>query len=95
MCLYEVARERAEASPVRRSEKPGREAETPSRSVELERITATLLDALRASGYLDSKPSATAEEKIRRMVRRLKLSAEDSELLLGMLRKIMWKMGRK
>jgi len=95
VCLYEVARERAEASPVRRSEKPGREAETPSRSVELERITATLLDALRASGYLDSKPSATAEEKIRRMVRRLKLSAEDSELLLGMLRKIMWKMGRK
>src|SRR5262249_20001020 len=92
VCLYELARERAEASPVRRSEKTGREAATPARSAELERITATLLEALRASGYLDLKPSAAANEKIRRMVRRLKLSAEDSELLLGMLRKIVWKM---
>jgi len=47
---------------------------------------------LRASGYLNLKPSTAANEKIRRMVRRLKLSAEDSELLLGMLRQMVWKM---
>ena len=95
VCLYELARESETASTAKRGAKAEREAGLPATSAELERITATLLDALRASGYLDSKPSATAEEKIRRMVRRLKLSAEDSELLLGMLRKIMWKMGRK
>jgi len=92
VCLYELARSRAEASSVRRSKKSEREAATAARSADLERITATLLDALRASGYLDSKPSAAANEKIRRMVRRLKLSAEDSELLLGMLRQMVWKM---
>jgi len=92
VCLYELARSRAEASSVRRSKKSEREAATAARSADLERITATLLDAWRASGYLDSKPSAAANEKIRRMVRRLKLSAEDSELLLGMLRQMVWKM---
>ena len=95
VCLYELARERAEALPVRRSKKSEREAATAARSAELERITTTLLDALRASGYLDLKPSTAANEKIRRMVRRLKLSAEDSKLLLGMLRQLLWKMGRK
>jgi tRNA/rRNA methyltransferase len=92
VCLYELTRERAEASPVRRSKKSERETATAARSAELERITTTLLEALRASGYLDSKPSTAADEKIRRMVRRLKLSAEDSELLLGMLRQMVWKM---
>jgi tRNA/rRNA methyltransferase len=93
VCLYELAREGKTASTAKRGGKSQREAATPARSAELERITATLLEALRASGYLDSKPSAAADEKIRRMVRRLKLSAEDSGLLLGMLRKVVWKMG--
>ena len=92
VCLYELARERATASPKRGSGKSEREAGIPATSGELERLTAVLLEALRAGGYLDSKPSPAADEKIRRMVRRIKLSAEDAEVLLGMLRKVVWKM---
>jgi TrmH family RNA methyltransferase len=95
VCLYELAREDETASTAKRGGKSEHEAGLRATSAELERITATLLDALRASGYLDLKPSTAADEKIRRMVRRLKLSAEDSELLLGMLRQMSWKIGRK
>jgi hypothetical protein len=34
---------------------------------------------------------ADVDERIRRLVRRLKLPARDSELWLGMLRQILWK----
>ena len=51
-----------------------------------------LLEALRASGYLGQRPVAAKEEKIRRMVRRLELSAKDAEVWLGMLRQMLWKM---
>ena len=59
---------------------------------EVERITATLLDALRASGYLNPGPAPSAEEKVRRLVRRLNLQAGDSEVWLGMLRQILWRL---
>jgi tRNA/rRNA methyltransferase len=40
------------------------------------------------------KPRVTTatEAKVRRMIRRLNLSAEDAELWLGMLRQILWKL---
>jgi len=59
---------------------------------ELERITTVLIDALRTSGYLGQQRVAAKEEKIRRMVRRLDLSAKDAEIWLGMLRQMLWKM---
>jgi len=59
---------------------------------ELERITTMLIDALRTSGYLGQQPVAAKEEKVRRMVRRLDLSAKDAEVWLGMLRQMLWKM---
>lgn len=94
VCLYEVAR-RAEAKrtpsarPARESAKPG-----PARAAELERITLLLLEVLKTSGYLGQEPVAAKEEKIRRMVLRLGLSAEDAEVWLGMLRQIVWKLKR-
>jgi tRNA C32,U32 (ribose-2'-O)-methylase TrmJ len=33
-----------------------------------------------------------AEEKLRRLVRRLKLNSNDAEVLVGMLRQIDWKL---
>jgi tRNA/rRNA methyltransferase len=33
-----------------------------------------------------------AEEKVRRLVRRLSLPADDAEIWLGMLRQMIWKM---
>jgi TrmH family RNA methyltransferase len=58
----------------------------------INRISAALLEALHASGYIHPRSAATAEEKLRRMLRRFQLSSADAEVLLGMLRKILWKL---
>jgi tRNA/rRNA methyltransferase len=84
ICLYELARK----AKVREQ----KEKEKLATAGDAERITAALLEALHESGYLNPRASALAEEKMRRLVRRLKLSASDAELWLGMLRKIIWKM---
>lgn len=91
VCLYELARD------VRLSSKPKEPAL--ASADELERLTSVLLEALRASGYVKSsqdhpksRSPAPIEEKIRRFIRRMSLSEEDAELLLGMLRQILWKL---
>jgi tRNA/rRNA methyltransferase len=51
-----------------------------------------LLEVLGTSGYV--KPRAVAaEEKLRRLVRRLELNSDDAVVLVGMLRQIAWKLG--
>jgi tRNA/rRNA methyltransferase len=89
VCLYELVRGR-KASPAKAmSEK---EEKTSPTSGELERLTQVLLEVLHASGYV--KPRAVAaEEKLRRLVRRMGLKANDAEVWLGMLRQIAWKLG--
>ena len=60
-------------------------------SGEVERLTQVLLNVLQASGYI--KPRAVAaDEKLRRLVRRMELNASDADVLLGMIRQIAWKM---
>lgn len=78
--LYEVARE---SKPIKASS-----GEPLATSAELERLTSVLLEVLEASGYTKPKTAMVTEEKVRRMMRRLKLSSEDAETLLGMLRKV-------
>ncbi len=58
------------------------------------RIATALLEALHISGYIHRRSAATAEEKLRRMLRRFELSSADAEVLLGMLRKIVWKLSQ-
>lgn len=84
ICLYELIRD---SKPPRQ---PKKEKHAPGR--DLERITEVLLEALRASGYLDPRPSAIADEKVRRLIRRLDLSAKDAAIFPGMLRQIVWKL---
>jgi len=81
--LYELIRDQ---KTVRQSEKVSLAS-----SAELERITTLLLEVLRASGYIDLRRVADVDERIRRLVRRLKLPARDGDLWLGMLRQILWK----
>jgi TrmH family RNA methyltransferase len=59
---------------------------------DLERITTTLLQALSGSAYMSPDRAGSTEERVRRMVRRLKLSARDAEAWLGILRQILWEM---
>ncbi len=85
ICLYELVRDRKKVLPV--------EKVRSATAAERERTTATLLEILHASGYVNPRTTTATEEKIRRLVRRLNLSAADAEVLLGMLRQIGWKMG--
>ena len=84
VCLYELARKPRGAAAS--SEK------LPAAAREVEQITAVLLDALRSSGYLNPRAAAPTEDKLRRLVRRLDLTAADAEVWLGMLRQILWKL---
>ena len=59
---------------------------------ELERITTLLLEALHTSGFLTRRRVTDAEERIRRLVRRLNLPARDAVIWLGILRQMLWKM---
>jgi TrmH family RNA methyltransferase len=89
VCLYELSRGALDppAAPPR-TPKPAKAADT-------EQITRLLLDALEKSGYVNPLTAASTESKVRRLVRRLDLSARDAPVLLGMLRQILWKLGAK
>lgn len=63
-------------------------------SVEIERLTNALFEALTLSGYSKSESPPFIEEKIRRVVRRVGFSAEDLPVWLGMFRQIIWKIRR-
>jgi TrmH family RNA methyltransferase len=85
LCLYELARDprAAVAQPEKIRAAP---------AAEIDQVTKLLLDALRRSGYVNPRVAASTEEKIRRLVRRLNLSARDAPVFLGMLRQILWKL---
>jgi len=86
VCLYELIRD----------SKYGRAAEQLKLATaeELERITAQLLEALQTSGFLDRRRVSDADERIRRLVRRLRLPQRDAVIWLGMLRQMLWKMNQ-
>jgi TrmH family RNA methyltransferase len=81
--LYEIIRD-AKAAPTKETS-PLASAE------ELERITLKLLEAMRGSDYLTRRPIKDVEERMRRLVRRLKLPARDAIVWHGILRQIVWK----
>ena len=85
LCLYELARNprAADARP---------ERSKPAAAGEIEQTSVLLLEALRRSGYIQPLTEASAEDKVRRLVRRLKITQRDAPVLLGMLRQMLWKM---
>jgi len=85
VCLYELVRAKEVKSPALAQPNPA------TLDV-VERITMTLLAALRSSEYINPKTGQLAEEKLRRMIRRMTLEKADAEVLLGMLHKIVWKL---
>jgi TrmH family RNA methyltransferase len=84
VCLYELIRDTKSARP---AEKPDL-----ATAAELERITEMLLEALRASGFLSRRRVADADQRIRRLVRRLNLPARDAVIWLGIFRQILWQL---
>jgi TrmH family RNA methyltransferase len=93
VCLYEVARGAKPALAARKAAgKPAGKNAKPAPAAAIDRLTEILLGSLCVSGYLPEPASPASEEKIRRLVRRLRLSAADAELCLGMFRQIHWKL---
>jgi len=87
VCLYELVRD-------------GRAQQPPEKGVfatagEIERISGLLLDIMYASGYLKRRPTTDAAERVRRLVRRLRLPAGDLSAWLGILRQTLWKLGHR
>ncbi|HUJ23164.1 MAG TPA: RNA methyltransferase [Bryobacteraceae bacterium] len=86
VCLYELSRHELDA--------PRAAARTarPAAAADTEQLTLLLLEVLERSGYINPVTAASAANKVRRLVRRLHLSARDAPVLLGMLRQILWKL---
>ena len=84
VCLYELARSS------RRVQIP--EKGQPATAGDIDRVAALLLEALDASGSLKSRSAARTEEKLRRLMRRHHLTAEDAKFWLGMFSQIVWKL---
>lgn len=87
VCLFELARPG--------TTKPTRTKGKLATAKDAERLTGALMNALLASGYVKPESASSSEEKIRRLIRRLSLQSADAELLLGMLRQIVWKLRRQ
>ena len=66
---------------------------TSATSGDVERLTQLLFSVLGASGYVHPRTAAGTEEKLRRLVRRMELNANDAVMWLGMLRQMAWKLG--
>lgn len=83
VCLYELVREPATGHlPL---------GPKPVQGSDAEQITRMLLDVLRESGYTNRIVATSIELKVRRFVRRIRLTTRDAPLVLGILRQILWK----
>jgi len=86
VCLYELARDSRAAAA--RPEKMKAAV-----AGDIEQLSAMLVEALERSGYIQPLTAASANTKVRRLVRRLHLTARDAPVVMGMLRQILWKLG--
>jgi tRNA/rRNA methyltransferase len=88
VCLYELVRDAKATTKFRRA----LEKDPPATAAELERFTAILTEALSSSGFLDRRTVADADDRIRRLVRRLNLPTRDATMWTAIMRQIVWKL---
>ena len=84
ICLYELARNSKRAAPVEKA--------IPATAGDIDRVADLLLDALQLAGSLDSRSAATTGQKLRRLMRRHNLTAEDAKFWLGMFGQIAYRL---
>jgi tRNA/rRNA methyltransferase len=85
VCLYEL---------IRSEEEEKREPTTASAATagEIQRLGDLLIEALGIAGYTQERTATSSEQKIRRMLNRMSLTRNDSQIWLGMLRQLLWKL---
>lgn len=84
ICLYELARNSKRAAPV--------SGTNPATSGDIDRVADLLLHALELSGSMDSRSAVTVGQKLRRLMRRHALTAEDAKFWMGMFGQITYKL---
>ncbi|MCU1314637.1 MAG: tRNA/rRNA methyltransferase (SpoU) [Acidobacteriaceae bacterium] len=105
VCLWELTRPRGaealgDAGRQRGKGVPGHgeaafsEERPKALSGNLDRLGAMLLELLEAGGYTQPRTAASTEAEVRRLLRRLHVTDEDTHLLTGMVRKLLWRLGR-
>jgi TrmH family RNA methyltransferase len=87
VCLYEFNRAEPAAPHRPRVEK--------IEGADAEQLTRMLLEVLEQSGYTNRIIAVSTEQKIRRWMRRMRLTRRDVPLVLGILRQILWKFGER
>lgn len=91
VCLHELVRESGVAEDSGLERRVG----SPVTGTEAEQITRMMIEVLEQSGYTNRITAISTEQKIRRWIRRLDIGKRDAPLLLGILRQVLWKFGRK
>jgi TrmH family RNA methyltransferase len=85
ICLYELKRDEAAVN------QPEYPSPALASAESLERLTSVFLQLLVEGGYTQERTSESSELKLRRLMRRLRLPDHDAEIMLGMLRQVLWK----
>ena len=86
VCLYELIRQ-TDAPPLN-------EPQPMAAAEDLERVTELLAAVLTSIGYAKRRPAGAEPTEVRRMVRRLNLTQSDARRWIGVLRQLLWKLGR-
>ncbi len=86
VCLYEIARQGRERAIGTKQLQAGATA------AEVDRMSGVLLETLKASGYVNDPAPSDLEERLRRLLLRMEMRSADTEIWLGMLRQITWKL---
>jgi tRNA/rRNA methyltransferase len=97
VCMYELGRDAKRTAPGGRAAKkalPPAQLQ-PATAGDIERISKALIEALHACGYLTPRSGKTPEEKVRRLLRRHNLTANDADLWLSMVGQILYKLKNK
>src|SRR5271156_2143463 len=86
VCLYELVRDAQAATKFTRALQKSPPATA------IEPLPQILTAALSSSGFLDRRTVADANERIRRLVRRLNLKSRDADIWTAIMRQILWKL---
>ena len=86
VCLFEFVREG--------NSQPVRDAYQGPEGLHAGQITTMLTEVLEQSGFTNRSTSISTNEKMRRWVRRLRITRRDAPLIMGVLRQILWKFGK-
>ena len=87
VCLYELTR-RAESSPAT----PVPSATSAASSGRLDLLAEVIEEVMQAAGYSPRAMQPSNRHDLRLLLRRLSLSARDNRRILGLFRRILWRL---